>query len=550
MSTSDNKQEIDFCFSCMKDKQGSEICPHCGYKGDYEVPAHHLAPGSILNGKYIIGNAIGEGGFGITYVGFDLNLDRKVAIKEYFPSGIVTRNGCDTITVFTGDSQQYFMEGREKFINEAKALARLNNLPGIVAVIDFFMENGTSYIVMEFIEGKPMKSMLRERIRMDSEDVFNMLKPLIQSLSEIHKTGIIHRDISPDNIMITNDSNIKLIDFGAARDISQNKSLSIQLKPGYAPEEQYRTHGNQGAWTDVYSLCATMYRAITGTLPPEALERIRNDTLKTPSQLGVNINPHKEEVLMRGLSLYYENRIKSMDELYNGLYNNAPIPSPEPVIQKTQEMQYTKSVEKSNNNSIIITIIIAVTVLLIAALIIMLVFISSKDSDKDAATPAPAPTITQTAEPVKEQRQIYRVSTFNPSLTYKRMGEIKSSVESSDDKLIIMDDFIKVFVTACDDYMNNNTNTLFQYLAPGTTAYEQQTGYKAKHPSLTQQCLASSVQDVREFNGYYYVWDTENLNETENGVTKSSTNHWVYKIKAYGNSYQVVDYTYDPAYSR
>ena len=152
---------MEFCFSCMSKKNGSGACLKCGYSGNYDCPAHHLEPGSILNGKYMIGNAIGEGGFGITYVGIDLNLERKVAIKEYFPSGIVTRNGTETITVFTGDSQQYFMEGREKFINEAKALARLNNLPGIVAVIDFFMENGTSYIVMEFIEGKPMKSMLK-----------------------------------------------------------------------------------------------------------------------------------------------------------------------------------------------------------------------------------------------------------------------------------------------------------------------------------------------------------------------------------------------------
>lgn len=542
---------MEFCFSCMSKKNGSGACLKCGYSGNYDCPAHHLEPGSILNGKYMIGNAIGEGGFGITYVGIDLNLERKVAIKEYFPSGIVTRNGTETITVFTGDSQQYFMEGREKFINEAKALARLNNLPGIVAVIDFFMENGTSYIVMEFIEGKPMKSMLKERIRMDSEDVFNMLKPLIQSLCEVHKLGIIHRDISPDNIMITNDSNIKLIDFGAARDVSQNKSLSIQLKPGYAPEEQYRTHGKQGPWTDVYAVCATIYRAITGILPPEALERIREDTLQAPSQMGIVINPHKEEVLMRGLSLYYEGRIKSMEELYNGLYYNAPIAPPIPPQTTMPQYNYNVNTgEKSGGNPIMITVIIALTVIMVALFVMLFIFGSAKNSKKNSSTPAPAPTAVQTSAPTEEPRYIYRVSSFNPNLTYKRMDEIKYSVESSDDRLLVMDDFIKDYVTACDDYMNDGSNTVFQYLVSGTTAYSQQTGYKEKHPTLTQRCLNSSVQDVREYNGYYYVWDTEELSETENGATKTTTNHWVYKIKANGNSYQVVDYTYDPAYKQ
>ena len=178
---------MEVCYSCMSKKEPGARCGFCGYiNGSEEVPAHHLAPGSILNGKYMIGKAIGEGGFGITYIGMDLNLERKVAIKEYFPSGIVTRTLSDTVTVFTGDSEKYFYEGREKFVNEAKALAKMDKLPGIVSVIDFFMENGTSYIVMEFIEGRCLKTILQERGRMDSVEVFNMLNSLIRCLNDIH----------------------------------------------------------------------------------------------------------------------------------------------------------------------------------------------------------------------------------------------------------------------------------------------------------------------------------------------------------------------------
>lgn len=309
----------------MQDKGDAVICPHCGYNSNAETPAHHLNPGTILNGKYWVGNAIGEGGFGITYIGYNLNLEIKVAIKEYFPNGLVSRDttNTDTVTIFSGSTQQMYEQGRDKFVNEAKALAKFDNLEGIVSVKDFFMENGTAYIVMEYVEGETLKSFLkRNGGKIAPENMFVMVKPLMKSLAEVHKKGLIHRDISPDNIMITTDSKVKLLDFGAARDISANgnKSLSIQLKPGYAPEEQYRTHGKQGPWTDVYSLCATIYRAITGVQPIESLERIQSDALKKPSELGVMIDPVKENALMNGMEVFADRRFQSVSALYNALF--------------------------------------------------------------------------------------------------------------------------------------------------------------------------------------------------------------------------------------
>ncbi|MDF2611729.1 MAG: serine/threonine protein kinase [Lachnospiraceae bacterium] len=318
---------VDYlCMHCMSIKKDDGICPICGFDEKDFMPAlHHLPLRSILNGKYLVGRVLGEGGFGITYLGWDLNLDLKIAVKEFYPSGFVTRENTstNTVTPFTGDKNEFFQSGREKFVDEAKRLAKFYALPGIVSIKDFFLENGTAYIVMEFIDGETFKQYLtRMGGNIPAEQMFEMIKPLMKSLDEIHRAGIIHRDISPDNIMITKEGYIKLLDFGAARDFgdSGNKSLSVMLKPGYAPEEQYRSKGKQGPWTDIYALCATIYKAITGITPDESSERLRNDELKRPSELGIVINSNQEDALMKGMAVLQEKRFQSIDDLFHALY--------------------------------------------------------------------------------------------------------------------------------------------------------------------------------------------------------------------------------------
>ena len=316
------------CPNCMNEiKEGSETCPSCGYdlQAQQEANPHALKPYTILQGKYLVGNVIGEGGFGITYIGFDLNLEVKIAIKEFYPNGFVTResNVTSMVTNYTtGDKSQYD-KWKESFVREARSLAKFSDLPGIVHVRDFFQENNTAYIVMEFVEGETLKSHLKAcggKISVD--ETLTMMRPVIQSLAKVHEAGIVHRDISPDNIMIQKGGTVKLIDFGAARDFGSEgeKSLSVLLKPGYAPEEQYRSKGNQGPWTDVYAMCATIYRCITGTKPAESMERMREDTLKKPSGMGIAIDADTENALMSGMAVYAEQRIKTMDELEAKLY--------------------------------------------------------------------------------------------------------------------------------------------------------------------------------------------------------------------------------------
>ena len=308
------------CNHCMKElADGAKFCPYCGKPPAEENPPHHLPIGAGLNNRYIVGNSIGEGGFGITYIGYDTNLDMPVAIKEFYPAGYANRNQTlsNAVTLNYTNQGEYFKNGKENFLREAKNIAKFSSEDGIVDVRDYFTENETAYIVMEYLDGEPLNRYLDKHGKLSAAEAFELFLPLMRSLEKIHSAGIIHRDITPDNIMMLKNGNIKLMDFGSARYFSsvEQKTMSIMLKPGYAPYEQYSVKGNQGPWTDVYGLCATMYKCITGITPPDSLDRCQEDTLQKPSAVGAAITPALENVLMYGLAIYHDNRCQSMGEL-------------------------------------------------------------------------------------------------------------------------------------------------------------------------------------------------------------------------------------------
>ena len=298
-----------------------------------------LRKGTRLIGRYTIECVLGQGGFGITYLGMDELHKKKVAIKEFFPQGIVTRNieYEDTVTVTLVGEKENYDKGKERFLKEAQTMAMFSKDKGIVKALDFFEINNTAYIVMEYLEGVTLKQYLRENKRIDAEDLVELLVPLIESLDEIHSQGLIHRDISPDNIMVLPDGRIKLMDFGAARDYTEfgEKSLSIVLKPGYAPPEQYQTHGVQGPWTDIYALCATMYKCITGENPPDAIDRLVDDHLKKISAFGIPVLPQIEEAIIKGMSVAANDRYQNVgdfcEDLYGGYEENS-----EPEAEESQ----------------------------------------------------------------------------------------------------------------------------------------------------------------------------------------------------------------------
>ena len=328
-----------------------------------EENLHCLRKGTRLIGRYTIEKVLGQGGFGITYLGMDELHEKPVAIKEFFPQGIVTRNieYEDTVTVtFVGEKENY-EKGKERFLKEARTMAKFSKDEGIVKALDFFEINNTAYIVMEYLEGVTLKQYLAENKRIDAEDLVELLVPLIESLDEIHSQGLIHRDISPDNIMVLPDGRIKLMDFGAARDYTEfgEKSLSIVLKPGYAPPEQYQTHGIQGPWTDIYALCATMYKCITGENPPDAIDRVIDDHLKKISEFGIAIPPQEEAAIIKGMSVSAKDRYQDIkdfcEDLYGG-YEETSVPEnkeSEVEIETSSEIKVTEIAEQQKSQYIL-----------------------------------------------------------------------------------------------------------------------------------------------------------------------------------------------------
>ncbi|WP_077210537.1 protein kinase domain-containing protein [Bacillus dakarensis] len=315
------------CLGCMEDKGAESVCPHCGWvTGTGPAAPQHLPPGTILQEKYLLGRVLGHGGFGITYLAWDLNLDTKLAIKEYMPRDFATRSPDQTmVSVFTGDLESHFEYGLKNFLDEAKTLAQFNNHPGIVGVRDFFKENRTAYLVMYYLEGIDFKQYLESQGgKIPFQTALRIMLPVMDALREVHSTGTLHRDISPDNIYITAEGQVKVLDFGAARHaISEfSKSISVVLKPGYAPEEQYRSKGKQGPWTDVYAAAATLYRAIVGHTPPESLDRLEEDSLVPPSSAGVDIPEKAEAALLKALSVRAADRYQTMEEFQQDFLTN------------------------------------------------------------------------------------------------------------------------------------------------------------------------------------------------------------------------------------
>ena len=300
---------------------GETVCPECGRPyGSVKAESFALKPGTILDGKYLVGEMLGQGGFGITYIGFDLLLEQKIAIKEYFPmsTGMVSREGRSTVVWSDAVMQKSGVEkGFDSFLKEARKMAKLRSIPSVVGVNSVFIQNETAYIVMDFIEGETLLKKLQREGPMDYGTCVSLMAPIMQALSEVHKHGIIHRDISPDNIMVRPDGRLILLDLGAAKDLDiQGRDGNVQssqmvAKQGFSPIEQYQRNASIGPWTDVYAMAATIYYCCTGILPPTAVDRIVDDTLTCQPLL----TQAQFDVLAYCMSIRAENRPRSMTAL-------------------------------------------------------------------------------------------------------------------------------------------------------------------------------------------------------------------------------------------
>lgn len=311
------------CPHCMKKTgAGERSCRYCGKELKAANERHQLQVGAILNKRYLVGSAIGGGGFGISYVGYDTLLNIRVAIKEYFPSGAAARRSDGEVYSSSSGTVDSFRRGKEQFLNEADVLAKFLDDGNVVRLLDFFETKGTAYIVMEYLEGQDLRRYMENREPLSFQEAVELLSPVMDCLGRIHAKGLIHGDISPSNIMLLKDSEIKLIDFGAARPFgSAGTGQSMLLKPGYAPEEQYRSNGELGPWTDVYAMSATLYRLICGETPLGSTDRAYKDELRQPGKFGAKLSPAQEQALLRGMSVKASSRPQSMAELKAELEN-------------------------------------------------------------------------------------------------------------------------------------------------------------------------------------------------------------------------------------
>lgn len=457
------------CFNCFKENEpGDSPCSHCGYEApQIQNPPHQLRCGSVLNGKYLIGRSLGQGGFGITYIGWDLNLELKIAVKEYYPEGFASREQtmCSTVLPHTGRNGDFFTNGRDKFVDEAKILAKFTNMPGVVNVRDYFTANGTAYIVMEFLDGRTLKQIMRERGKIPAPEVLRLLAPIFNSLEKVHASGLLHRDISPDNIIVSSSGGAKLLDFGAARQFSTQgeKSNTVNVKHGFAPEEQYRTRGEQGPWTDIYALCATIYALTTGSVPPQALDRLAGEEIALPNTFGAGFTQSQQDALMRGLSVKGSDRQQTIGQLFKEMYEGASAPVsdassrtyatpayPNPAAAVSQQPgpyaassaappPAPKNRAATNRRNMITVIASAVGGVALLVIVMVAVFAGNSGDKTDApssaqaatvlkdsammATPSPTPTPTPTPAPTQTPTPMTDYpSTLYLSTDYVTMG--------------------------------------------------------------------------------------------------------------------------------
>lgn len=309
---------MKLCMGCMNQIEDDLMtCPYCGFNEmTLRQESYYLDPGTIIGGKYIVGRVLSYGGHTVSYLGMDAEANRKVIVKEYLPSDFSTRSeGEKEVTIYSGDGQEQFERGLTNFLNEANRIEHLQDPEGIARVYDCIAENDTGYVISEYVEGHTLKELLDsgKKYRVGEAKIF--ISKILKGLAKVHRMDIIHCDISPETIMVTDSGEIKLLDFGATRYVTtaNSKSLSIILKRGYAPEEQYRSRGVRGPWTDVYAVAAVMYRMITGIVPQESVERVLSDEVKEPSKMGIKIPENIENALMNALNVYRQERTQSAD---------------------------------------------------------------------------------------------------------------------------------------------------------------------------------------------------------------------------------------------
>ncbi len=346
------------CPGCMGRWEDTENpCPRCGFSWErVSGEGRELPPFTILAGRYLLGRKVGAGGFGITYIAMDLEREETVAVKEFFPVGLAERKG-DNVEALPGEEGKDFRSALRSFQKEAELLSRFSEVEGIVRYRDTVQENQTAYLVMDYVEGINLKQQMRQMEKPFSQaEALRLMVPILLAVDTMHRGGVLHRDISPENLIRKPDGTLTLIDFGAAREyaVDEEENLTVILKRGYAPDEQYHYGSRQGPWTDLYACCAVLYQMVSGIRPQDASDRRKKDELLPLDAVeGVEVTEAFARAIEKGMTIYATERYSSIELLLADLAPermpqvSAPAPAPEPP-EAPEESHRPESPEESH----------------------------------------------------------------------------------------------------------------------------------------------------------------------------------------------------------
>ena len=330
------------CDNCLREyDKGYNSCPYCGFvNGGEAAELFYLKPGMIIGGRYAVGQVLGFGGFGVIYKTWDNVENKIIAVKEYYPSGMVTRiPGKNEVKLLSNNRSEEFKEGKNRFINEAKNTAMFKEHNNIVSIMGDFQENNTVYYAMEYLEGKSLSEYLKENVKLEVEKGIGLILSICDAVKTVHRAGILHRDISPDNIIISPNfpmGAVKLIDFGAARFSPDEKdTLNRQImKPGYSPPEQYVMGNKQNEQIDVYALGATLFHILTGEEPEESTNRKVVDNVPVPTELNNEIPEYISNAILKAMAVDLHLRFRTVDEFVNALTGEKKVQAPEEEMKR------------------------------------------------------------------------------------------------------------------------------------------------------------------------------------------------------------------------
>ncbi|MCM1578413.1 MAG: PASTA domain-containing protein [Ruminococcus sp.] len=335
----------NLCLGCMEPLESGGVCPLCGYAPGTPSLSSYLKPGVTLNDRYLIGKLLSYNGEGATYIGFDTVTSSKVTVKEYMPDTLCSRTDESGIISVRQNCVAQYKAFMSEFVELNKMLAKMRTLSHICPPIDMFGDNNTGYVVFRYIEGENLARYLKDHAgELTWEEVKRLFPPIFTTLSLVHNAGLVHRGISPENIIVTEKEELMLIGFSIADSRTANTELASEIFHGYAAPEQYSSSNWQGTWTDVYGICALLYRILTGTAPTDAMERVANDTLPEPGKLNPNIPANVSKVIMNGMTLSGEMRIQTVTELVTQLFE-------EPEFNKAKSQTATQTISIPKQHS-------------------------------------------------------------------------------------------------------------------------------------------------------------------------------------------------------